>query len=137
MGIELFWDNDEQTVLLCEFDGKWTWDDMHRTVKTIKKITDETDREIAAIVDVRQGVSAPGGSFFTPQGLDNAKELLKSADKGTGPIVIVGVNPIFKSLYEAASKMNPRATANIHFADTMKQARQWLAQRDFAVELAS
>lgn len=137
MGIELYWDNDEQTVLLCEFEGKWTWDDMHHMVKTIRQVTDKADREIAAIVDVRQGVSAPGGSFFTPQGFDNAKELLKAADKGTGPIVIVGVNPIFKALYEAASKMNPRATANIHFADTMQQARQWLAERHFQVEQAS
>ena len=129
MGVELYWDNDEQTVMLCEFAGKWTWEELFSTLGTVKKITDKADYEIAAIVDVRSGMNFPGGSLLSAEGMEQAKRLLKMGNEGTGPIVIVGANSVIRTVYNTVAGMNRRAISNITFADSVKEARQHLHQR--------
>lgn len=129
MAIELYWDNDEQTVMLCEFEGRWNWDEMFVTLDKIKKITDKAEREISAIVDVRGGMNMPGGSLLTAANFEHAKKMLKMGEHGTGPIVVVGANNMIRMAYEAVAGINKRATSNVFFADSVKQARAILEQR--------
>lgn len=129
MGIELYWDNDEQTILLCEFDGRWTWDEMFKMLNGIKKVTDNADREIGAIIDVRNGLNFPGGALLSADNFEKARQVLKMGDGGTGPIVIVGANGAVKTIYNTMASLNKTAAANIHFADTLKQARAFLQDR--------
>lgn len=129
MGIELYWDNDEQTILLCEFDGHWTWDEMFRTLNAIKKITDKAEYEIGAIVDVRNGLNFPGGSMLSAENFERAKQILKFGEGGTGPIAVVGANSVVKAIYSTMLTINKHTMSNIHFADTAKQARAYLNQR--------
>jgi hypothetical protein len=127
VGIELYWDNDEQTIMLCEFDSKWTWEELFETLRTVKKVTDRADYEISAIVDVRAGINLPGGSLFNAQNMENVKKMMKMGDEGTGPIVIVSSSPVVRTLYNVAAGINRRAAANILFADSLSQARALLA----------
>lgn len=129
MGIELYWDDDAQTIMLMEVEGRWTWEDLFSALETVKKVTDRADYEISAIVDLRGGMHIPGGTLFNTANMDNAKKVLQMGDKGTGPIVIVGANGVVRTIYDTLSKLNPRASANIHFADTMNAAQQFLASR--------
>ncbi len=133
MNIDLFWDDDQQTILLCEVRKGWTWDDLMRTMRTIKKITDAADYEIAAIVDLHDGMSVPGGSPFSGTALENAKQILNMGKDGTGPIVIVGAGGVVRSAYNFFLSINPKALSNIHFADTQEQARQFISGRPASV----
>jgi hypothetical protein len=129
MGIELFWDNEEKTIMLCEFQQRWTWDDLFDTLNAIKKVTENAEREIGAIVDLRSGTTFPGGSFLSADNFEKAKRVLKMGDGGTGPIVIVGANSIVKTIYSTMAGLNSTAASNIHFADSLKQARAYLEKR--------
>ncbi len=128
MPIELYWDNDEQTVLLCEFGTSWNWDELRRVLAAIHKLTAATETEIAAIVDVRQGIQIPLGEIFSATGLANAKSLLTMGESGTGPVVIVGMNGIIRKIYDILYKLDPRALAKVHMTDNLKQARALLAK---------
>jgi hypothetical protein len=128
MGIELYWDNDEQTVMLMEVEGRWTWEELFETLSKVKKVTDRADYEIGAIVDMRDGMQIPGGSLFNPSNLENAKKVLQMGDDGTGPVVFVGKG-VVKTIYNSLRGMNPRASANIHFADSVDAARAYLEDR--------
>jgi hypothetical protein len=128
MSIELFWDNDEQTILLCEFHPGWTWDDMYETLATIKKVTDRASYEIAAIVDVHEGVGIPGGSLLSRSNFEHAKKMLSMGEGGTGPIVIVGANPLIRAAHDAFRMIDRKATSNIHFAPNLDAARTILNQ---------
>lgn len=128
MGIELYWDNDEQTVMLCEIEGAWTWDDLYDVLNRVKKVTDKAQHEIAAIVHVSGGVKIPGGSIFTPAAFDHAKRMVKMGEGGTGPVVIVGASPVIKTAYETFRTIDRRATGNIHFAASVDEARQILTR---------
>ncbi|MEO1290964.1 MAG: hypothetical protein AAFV93_24775, partial [Chloroflexota bacterium] len=75
MAIDLFWDNDEQTVLLAEFNGKWTWDELHKLLTTVKRLSDERGQVFGAILDLRNGMHLPGGNIFNKEGLEQFKKL--------------------------------------------------------------
>ena len=125
MSIELFWDNDEQSVFLVEFGNSWTWGELRAVLKTASKIAEERGQILGAILDLRQGLTIPGGSIFNRDGMNQFKELLQMSNNGrdTGPVVIVGMSDMIKTIFEAVGRIERNATQNIHFASTMDEAR--------------
>ncbi len=129
MGIQLEWDYEAQRTLICAFEREWTWDDLYATTDKVKAITDNAPQTIAAILDMSGGITIPGGNFFSPTALENAKRLLTLGEGGTGPVVIVGATGLIKMVYEAFKGMDRRASAaNITFVDTLEDARAHLAK---------
>lgn len=129
MSIELYWDNDERTVLLLEIDGAWTWDEMDAMLAKIKKVTDAATFEMGAIIDVSAGVTFPGGSMFTPTAFEHAKQMLRMGEGGTGPVVIVGANSLIRTVYNAMVQLDPQKMGSVQFAQTQDQARSMLSER--------
>src|SRR5436190_21672633 len=79
MGIQLTWDNAEQTALRCAFDERWTWDEADATMLEVKRITDSATHEIDAIIDLSKGVNIPG-SIFNPATMQHARKMLKMGE---------------------------------------------------------
>jgi hypothetical protein len=129
MGIELFWDNDEQTILLCEFDKHWTWDEMFSTLNTVKKITDAREDEIGAIIDLSRGLTVPGGSIFNADTREKARQMLKMGEDGKGPIVVAGANGFFRTVHKAFSFIDRDVMNDVYFTDTVEQARTLMTRR--------
>ncbi|MEQ8676685.1 MAG: hypothetical protein RLP44_30880 [Aggregatilineales bacterium] len=129
MGIELFWDNDDETVILCVFDKELTWDEMFQTFDDIKKVTRNRDSLIGAIIDVSQGVSVPGGSIFNADTRAKAMQMLRMGGEEKGPLAIVGANGFIKSIYHAVGTLDRKAQKDIYFADTLNEARAILSKR--------
>jgi ABC-type glycerol-3-phosphate transport system substrate-binding protein len=128
MGIQLDWDDEAKTTLRCAFDPQWTWDDLYAVTDKVKAITDNAPHTVAAILDMRGGITIPGGNFFSPATLENARRLLTLGEGGTGPVVIVGATGLIKMVYETFKGMDRRAAAaNITFVDTLEDARAHLA----------
>ncbi|MDX2159965.1 MAG: hypothetical protein SF162_01445 [bacterium] len=124
MGIELYWDNDERTVMLCEVRDPWTWEDLFTTLEKIKKITDRSETTIGAILDLTEGVTIPGGSIFNPTVFNHAKTMLQMGEGGTGPLVIVGVSPMIRTVFNAFRGMDREATSNITFTPSLDEGRR-------------
>ncbi len=130
MGIDLYWDNDEETVIWCQFDRDWTWDEMDATMTKVKRITDSATREIAAIIDLRQGVNLPGGSLFNPAIFEQAKKALQMGEGGRGPVVVVGASPLIKTVYNTFRTLDKDGLSNVSFAATIDEARDILRSRN-------
>jgi len=131
MGIELYWDDDEQVTILAVVPARWTWDEFHAVLEKVYAISeDEASAFSAAIVDVSQGVNLPD-PIWSPATLGHARRVAGMAPQGTGPIVFVGVNAVIRSMFEVFRRLYPRATANVHTAKTQDAARRliddWLA----------
>ena len=82
MNIDLFWDNDQQTVILAEFHDGWTWDDLHTVLSKIKSLSDERGQVFGAIVDVRNGLNLPGSSLFNQESLQQFRRMLDIDQNG-------------------------------------------------------
>jgi len=124
MGIDLFWDDTEQTVFLAEFNGKWTWDELHAMFSTIQEISQQRQQIFGAIIDVSRGLHLPGGSIFNAEALNNFRRMLMMNDGSQkGPMVIVGLHDMIRTIFDTAAKIDRKATQDIHFADSMDAAR--------------
>ena len=125
MGIDLFWDNDEQTTFLVEFRGDWTWDELNAVIKTTNRLSQERQQVLGAILDLREGLRIPGGSIFNREGLNQFKELISMSNSGqeNGPVVIVGMSGMIKTVFDTVTKLDRDATQSIYFAADMDEAR--------------
>jgi hypothetical protein len=126
MSIDLYWDNDEQTVLLAEFVGKWTWDELHAMLQTVKRLSQQRAMTFGAIIDVSQGLQLPNGSVFNRDGLANFRKILQLDPDNKGPVTIYGMNNMIRSIFDAAIKIDKRLGENVHFASDMDDARRWV-----------
>ncbi len=137
MGIELYWNNDEETVMLVDVDGAWTWDDMYAVLNKVKKVTDKSPIVLGAILDLTNGARFPGGSPFTSKTLDHGQRVLKMGEGGTGPIAVVGAGGFFRTVFKALLAMDPDKLAHIRFVDTMAEAEAFMAEQDFSPKAGS
>jgi hypothetical protein len=134
MGIELYWDNDERSVMLIEVRGAFSWDEMYDVLHRIKKVTDNAGREIGAILDVSEGVQFPGGTVFTPTGLNHARNMLAMGKDGTGPVVVVGLDGLIRKVYDWFTTMDKKAFANVRFAANLQEAQRIMEMRGFSYQ---
>lgn len=125
MSIDLYWDNDEQTVMLAEFGQTWDWDELYAMLKTIKRLAAERGRLFGAIIDVREGLHIPGGTIFTAEALGQFRRMLALNQSGQkGPVVIVGVTGVVKTVFEAVKRIDKKIVQDVFFAETMEDARR-------------
>ncbi|MCU0514465.1 MAG: hypothetical protein MUE40_18075 [Anaerolineae bacterium] len=124
MSIDLYWDNDEQTVLLCEFNGRWTWEELQTVLATVKRMSEERRQVFGAIVDVRNGLTLPGGSIFNREALTNFQKMLHMGQGGKGPVVILGMSGMIKTVFDAVKSVDKNAARDVHFAGTMPEAQR-------------
>ncbi|MGB1286429.1 MAG: hypothetical protein ACPG7F_07855 [Aggregatilineales bacterium] len=124
MGINLYWDNEEQSVILCEFEGKWTWDELHKVLHTTRKLSLEQGRIFGAIVDIRKSSGIPGGNLFSPDTLNNFKKLMQIGADGKGPAVVVGMSGAIKGVVDAIKIVDRNVLDDVYFEQNMTVARR-------------
>lgn len=125
MPIELFWDDDAQTVILVEFNDTWSWDELHNMLSTIKRLSGEHQYILGAIIDLRNGFHLPGGTIFNREALSQFQRLLSlSNGEQKGPMLIVGMNPLVRNVFEAVRTLDKSLINDIVFVDEMQQARE-------------
>lgn len=125
MGIDLYWDDEEQTVMLAEFGKKWTWDELHAVLSTIKRLSEERGQIFGAIIDVSNGLNIPGGSIFNRESLGQFQRMLTLNDDGDkGPVVIVGMSNMIRTVFNAVKQVDKSVTNDVFFASTMDEARE-------------
>lgn len=136
MGIDLYWENEEQSILLAEFSGKWTWDELHAVLYTIQKLSEERGHVLGAIIDVSKGLQLPGGSILNRESLERFKQFLDMGADGKGPVAVVGMNPMVKSVLDAISMVDKSVTSDVYFVKTIAEGERllsgWLRQRNIA-----
>ncbi len=129
MSIDLYWDNDEQTIILCEFSKGWTWEALFGALNKVKTITQSRSDTVGAIVDMSRGLGVPNGSLFSVEARDKAKQMLQMSADGKGPIAIVGANGVIKLVSKAFALVDKNALKDVYFVDSTDEARQVLAKR--------
>lgn len=129
MAIDLYWDNDDQTILLAEIGNTWEWDELHAVLRTIKRMSDERQQTFGAIVDVRNGLSIPGGVLLSKESLTQFKRLMQIGEMGKGPAVFVGMGDILQRVVDAIKLVDRKLVQDVYFAKDMDEARQIIYSR--------
>jgi hypothetical protein len=128
MSIELHWDNDQQTVMRCDFSADWTWDELFAALEQVRQIASGREDKIGAIIDVSSEAGLPGG--LGAEALQHVETMLAAgAEEKRGPVVVAGASPFLKSLVEILATLSSHATTDVYFADTLDEARAIMTRR--------
>ena len=129
MAIDLYWDNEEQTILLAEIGKEWEWDELHAVLKTIKRMSDERQQTFGAIVDVRNGLHIPGGVLMSRESLTQFKRLMQIGEMGKGPAVFVGMGDMLQRVVDTIKLVDRKLVQDVYFTKDMDEARQGIYGR--------
>jgi hypothetical protein len=129
MKIDLYWDDDDQTMLLCEFQAGWTWDDLMAVLRTVKRLSDERQQVFGALIDLRHGMTLPGGSILNAEGLKQFQQIMQLGADGKGPVAVIGAGTMIRMVMDAIRRVNPSALEDVVFTNTLEEARRLLYPR--------
>jgi hypothetical protein len=62
MPLHLSWDDSEQTIIRCESEGHWTWEEYHAALDQVVEMMRGVNRRVDLINVERPGASIPPGS---------------------------------------------------------------------------
>lgn len=124
MAIQLFWDDADETVMLMEVGGEWSWDDLYAVLHTAKTISEQRQRVHGALVDLRQGLRLPNGSVFNREGLRQFMRITQLSGGKKGPIAFIGMSGMTKVIFEAATKLDKSTAQATFFTDDIQEARR-------------
>lgn len=115
MGITVSWYNDEHTILLEQFEGKWLLEDYYRMVDEAAALLAATPHTVHIIVDV-------SGSALPPaQMVSGMRYALRKMPPNEGVVTFVQPGAMAKALIDLAKRFAPQSTDKV-FIDTSREA---------------
>ncbi|HEX2620855.1 MAG TPA: hypothetical protein VHL11_11925 [Phototrophicaceae bacterium] len=112
MAIELSWDDDAQTVLVCRYLGAWSVEDIYDAVNSSSDILATVPYEVDIVLDFSRG--AMNTELSAP-----IVSVSRKTPRNQRLLIVCGAPSLFKSLEGSAS----RTFQNIQFVRHMGEAR--------------
>jgi hypothetical protein len=123
MPITVTWDNDDQTAIRYDFDGRWTWSEFHRAANEAFALTRSVTQTVDSISYFKPGVTLP------PDALFQFRHAMADAPSNRGTTVIVGGSAFIVMMVSIFSKLNKALGERLLVANSLDQARALLAAR--------
>jgi hypothetical protein len=127
MTVTIEWDNDQKTVLLYQFRGAWTWEELRRAVDEGYARLDAVGYVVDAILDFSESDN------FPPNPLAHAREYTSTQHPLAGVTIFVGANALFRSLWAMFNRVYGlilRQKEEVFlFADDLDEARDLLKNK--------
>lgn len=122
MPIDVFWVNEEKTILQYDITGRWAWDDLYPQYYKALEMERSVDHFVDIIIDLRESRSIPP-SVFT-----HIKNIADRQPDNVGLTVIVSDNRFVKVLMNAGTRAYKKIAEYFQVADTIDEALQLIEQ---------
>lgn len=119
MTIKVDWDNNEHTIVMFVFEGKWSLNEFYLTFEQVNKMMDSVDHPAHVILDMRKSGSLPNGFFGT------IRSLAAKPHRNLGQMALVGGNGFVQGFINLSRKILPASTRQVRFmmTSTVEEAR--------------
>jgi hypothetical protein len=122
MGVNVYWEDNERTLLRYDFIGKWDWNDLYASLGKGLKLEMQSINRVDVLLDLRQS-GAIG---------DNAMaHIRKIGDKqppNVGMLVVITPNKFLKTLFQVTMQSYPNAALYLRLAASEEEARMMIAE---------
>ena len=127
MPITVSWLDEEKTIVLQVYTGRWTWDEFYQATQvTTAKMMKSTNQTVHIFADYTHSQGIPAGGAFT-----KAYSALRSYPDNWGSLVIVGANRFITMMVEIFKNMfRTSLGAKTFIAETMDDAYNLIAEYD-------
>ncbi len=124
MPINLEWDNPDKTVLRMDVIGRWTWDEMYQASHEGYKMLDAVPHRVCSLIDFSASQGIPSNA------ITHARNMMGKQHPRTGLTVMVGVSPLFLSLWRVFVRVYALFSReqDFTFAGSLEEARAILAE---------
>ncbi len=128
MPITIRWFNAEHTIIQYEFEGRWSWEELHAAIEQVQALMNSVDHRVDIIVDVSGSRGIPAGAITQMRG----GTLKASENWGMG--VFVGTGAFIKALLNTFSRVYPQMGERYATADTPEAAHQIILEARKSLE---
>jgi hypothetical protein len=129
--ITIKWGKDDKTVLLYEFEGSWSIEDLTDALDAGVEVTNRYEHEMDVIVDLsRSGwpnILGMNVNKAFGKAMGRGDEHLADKENEAGIIVIVSRNPIIRGSLASMMQVYKRMGDRIALANTLDEAKQTVA----------
>jgi hypothetical protein len=122
MGIKASWDNEDHTILRFNYEGSWTWDDLHNALSQGHAMMRTETHTVDVLIDVSQSRLIPSGALARGKHIDDIKP------DNHGMTAVVGANTFMQGLYDLFRKIY-RKNLNVVYVPTLEEARAKIAEQ--------
>ncbi len=120
MSVHVEWDNEELTVILWSFVGRWTWGEYEDALKMVNSMLEHVEHKVDYIYDVRQM------SILPPDVITRFKAKYLKLPEKTGRFVAVGVDDNLRLVWNTFTSLPYAHHLKALYADTLDDARDLL-----------
>ena len=122
MGITLNWDNEQQTIILIEYERPWNWDDFDQTAHELINMMGQVDHTVHIIFDISHAGMPPGGA------MTRFKRVMQIEHPNRGQLVFIStpaLTTFIRLVRHALNKIDPGDddTPPFEFVQTLAEAR--------------
>jgi hypothetical protein len=120
MPITISWDNAPKTIIRCEFDAIWTWNDVFAINREIEGMMDTVDHPVHMII-IMQGTTFPkSGTLIYTKNL-----FIHAHPNYSNHVVFVGGNALIKTFEQIIRKAYVQSMSGIKsaYVETLEDAR--------------
>lgn len=122
MGVQIFWDNDEHTIIRQMYDGEIRSEDYYRAIDQVAKMIQSEPHPVHSIYH-RAGIKAQPSSLVS---------ILRYGHRvmppNLGINVIVGASPFTRVMVNIGSAIAGNLVRNVFFADSTAEAHAIIAR---------
>jgi hypothetical protein len=123
VSIQIRWFDDEKRILLYEFVGVWTWEDLYAVLKQATEMSLSVNHPVDAIVDLTRNGSTPMGALL------NLRQITSWETVTWNTAVLIGANVITRGVVATFRGLYPRSGARVHTANSFPEAVEIIEKR--------
>ncbi|MBX3061353.1 MAG: hypothetical protein KF726_00155 [Anaerolineae bacterium] len=119
MGISVFWDNDDHSIICQSFVGTWTWAEYDITISQIFEMIRAENHTVHIIADIRHSapqLNGPAWKSYT--------RALRNMPTNTGLLVACGKGYFTTTFFLQLAQTFYRAAARTRHVQTLEEAYQ-------------
>lgn len=122
MGAEIFWDDEEHTIVRIDYAGHWVWDDfVHAT-----EVSTEMMRSVGGRADLIENMK-PGVLPVSGSAVVHGRNALRTFPENMGVVVVV-TNPYVRAMATLVVQLNAQYRNKVVLTDTLEQARSMILE---------
>ena len=117
MSVHVKWDNEEHTIILWSFVGRWTWGEYEDALNVVSTMLSSVDYLVDYIYDVRHM------SILPPDVVTRFKGKYLKQPQNAGRFVAVGVDHNLRLVWNTFTDLPYARHLKVEYADTPEEAR--------------
>ncbi|PJF20826.1 MAG: hypothetical protein CUN56_14205 [Phototrophicales bacterium] len=120
MGIKVHWENQERTIIRQVLKGRWTVEEYLHSAEKIYKLLNGLPHIVHLIIDARESDGIPANF------LSIARQLDQLVANNQGLVLAIIPDPHSRTIVQAARRIAPKATRDLHYVDHLSDAYQMI-----------